>query len=236
MRRWAIEQGSLEQERIDVVSLAISPVHALTRAMVREAMDVTVYGQVDGRRQKLSDRPVRNLQGQVVFINLPELDAYEVNIEASAAGFFNVASRRLVVREAGEDVTLHHPITLHPLPHPPFPEGATTLGGVVIGAGSGDPIAGATITVRLRGPLMGPWDVRSMTDALGRFAVSARIPIQPGDDGRPDAVALTLTVAVRGGPARDLDVTLIPGGYYAFKERIALPSSAEPPELVQLPA
>ena len=118
---------------IDRVIFAIRLVDSFTGGTVR--------GPVEARIKALGVRARRNLTGLLVFVNLDTRPTYDVQIEARAAGFFDVDISVPRPADDASDAQRLQPVQLQPLPTAPFTHETTLVRGVVVraGAASGRP-------------------------------------------------------------------------------------------------
>jgi hypothetical protein len=114
-----------DDPKLDRVSLAVMPMDAFSGRLVTSGVKASVVGQLA--------RPIRNLSGQLVFINLPDEDTYRVNVDPSEAGYFAPPESEFpdpTDPDAGKK--RRHLVRLIRRPDFPF-EGTTTLiRGVVV--------------------------------------------------------------------------------------------------------
>src|SRR3954453_12045943 len=66
---------------LDRVTLAVVPVDTFSGQPVTSGVKALVRGQLA--------RPIKNLSGRLVFINLPVQERYGVTVDASKAGYFS---------------------------------------------------------------------------------------------------------------------------------------------------
>ncbi|WLA69186.1 hypothetical protein [Bradyrhizobium diazoefficiens] len=200
-----------DNPRIDDVAFAVVPYDSFSGRVVASGVKATVEG--------LLDRPIRNLSGHLVFINLDQQAAYSVTIDASEAGYFSpvkatfpsaanpAAARRLVV-----------PLVRGP--SYPYAEATTLIRGVVVR--SGKAVLGASISI---GPASGA-QFKTTSDGRGVFALPLSRRREPDESpSKPYLVKLYLN---QGDDARTLDVMITEGQSHSFKEPIDLIEANEP--------
>ena len=162
----------------------------------------------------------RNLSGLLVFINLDERPDYDVQIEARAAGYFDVDAERVPrpADDASDDQRLRR-IALQPLPSAPFTHETTLVRGVVLRAGA--PLAGARIEA-VEKDLVIPTVFDSRSDPRGAFVLPLRLtPSTPALDNQPTAT-FVFTFKAKGLPNRKLQATVVDGTAYRFAMPVEL--------------
>jgi hypothetical protein len=205
----------------DRVIFAIRPVDSFTGGTVRRS--------VEARIKALGVRARRNLSGLLVFVNLEERPTYDVQIEARAAGFYNVAIS--VPRPADDvsDAQRLQPVQLQPLPTAPFTHETTLVRGVVVRAGA------AISDVRIEGVeqgLVDPMVFRSRSDSRGAFVLPLRLaPSNASPDSQPSA-AFVFTFKADGLPDRRLPAKVVDGTAYRFGVPVELQDPVVSPLLV----
>jgi len=200
--------------RIDRVTLAVGAVDAVTGGLVRDG----VSARIDG----LSDQPIVNASGMLVFINLPDRPHYDVEVDGRRAGFPFVEHFAFVPPVAGnkDPAARRRDVLLAPGPDYPFAPGTTLVRGVVTRGSV--PVAGASISAAAAG---GASHVtRSVPN--GAFALALRLP-PLGTHEAEAPVPVTITVA-EGGDARSFTRPLSNGRGHSFLEPIDLTGSNDP--------
>jgi hypothetical protein len=199
---------------VDRVIFAIHPVDSFTGGTVR--------GPLQARIKALGVRARRNLSGLMVFLNLDERPSYDVQIEAKAAGFFDVGiTVPRPADDASDDQRLHR-IELQPLPTAPFTHETTLVRGVVWRQGA--PMADVRIEA-VEKDLVTPPVFSSRSDRRGAFVLPLRLaPSIPTLDSLPSTTFI-FTFTASGLPDRELQANVIDGTAHRF----ALPIELEDP-------
>ena len=222
-----------DDPKLDTVSLAVVPMDAFSGRLVTSGVKVSIVGQLA--------RPIRNLSGQLVFINLPEGNTYRVKVDPSVAGYFAPPESEFpdpADPDAGK--SRRHLVRLTRRPDFPF-EGTTTLiRGVVVRDAA--PVEAARIwldaLVKPEAPVSGeppkpaplPFETRSSD--RGAFALPLTIPNV--NNSRTDVeiekgvIKRTLHLE-EGGDAVDLDIEITDGKTHIFLKPIDLTGTNEPP-------
>ena len=205
---------------VDRVIFAIRPIDSFTRG--------TVLGPVEARIKALGVRARRNLSGLLVFVNLEERPAYDVRIEARAAGYFDVDIPVPRPADDASDAQRLQPVELQPLPTAPFTHETTLVRGVVVRAGAA--IADVGIEALEQG-LVDPV-FRSRSDPRGAFILPLRLaPSGASPDVQPSA-AFVFTFKAEGLPDRQLPGTVVDGTAYRFGLPVELQDPVVSPLLV----
>lgn len=155
-----------DEPRVDTITLAIVPIDGVTGAIVS--------GGVKARIKGLSDRPIVNASGMLVFINLPAPPTppnYEVEIDATDAGFFGPVTVSFLPNNPDPAVKDKRRLSLLLTPRPdyPFPSGTTVVRGVVVDGAV--PVAGARIFAT---PPLSTDSFETLSDKSGAFALALR--------------------------------------------------------------
>jgi hypothetical protein len=206
---------------LDRVIFAIRAVDSFTGGTVR--------GPLRAQIAALGVQARRNLSGLLVFINLDERPNYDVQIEARAAGYFDVdVTVPRPADDASDDQRLRR-IALQPLPTAPFTHETTLVRGVVLRAGA--PLAGARIEA-VEKDLVIPTVFGSRSDPRGAFVLPLRLtPSTPALDNQPTAT-FVLTFKADGLPDRELQATVVDGTAYRFATPVEVQDPAVSPLLV----
>lgn len=201
--------------RVDRVTLAVLPIDGFTGALVTRGVQARVLG--------LSDRPIVNGSGMLVFINLPDPPAppaYRVEVDAREGGFFGPELLPFTPPPAGdpdEEAKRRLPLLLKPKPDYVYPSGTTLVRGVVVRAN--EPVAGAVISSR---PPSSAARFEALSDDRGAFALALR--------PHPDADLSSLDIRFeQGGDVRTLaGKALTRGRSHSFLEPIDLSGTNDP--------
>jgi len=201
--------------RMDRVTLAIGAVDAATGRLVREGVTARING--------LTDRPILNAAGLLVFINLPDQPRYDVEVDGRVAGFpfterFAFTPPAAVSKDPA---ARRRDVQLAPGPDYPFVPGTTLIRGVVTRGSA--PVAEASISVALA-TTAASFATRSI--ANGAFALALRLPSLEGPEAEA-AVTVTITVS-DGGASRSFVRTLAHGLSHSFLEPIDLIGGNDP--------
>jgi hypothetical protein len=206
---------------VDRVIFAIRPVDSFTGGTVR--------GSVEARIKALGVRARRNLTGLLVFVNLDARPTYDVQIEARAAGFFDVDISVPRPADDASDAQRLQPVQLQPLPTAPFTHETTLVRGVVARAGAA--IADVRIEAVEQG-LVNPTVFRSRSDPRGAFVLPLRLaPSNASPDSQPSA-AFVFTFKADGLPDRELPATVVDGVGYRFGVLVELQDPVVSPLLL----
>lgn len=197
-----------DNPRIDKVTFAVVPFDSFSGRVVGSGVKASVDG--------LLDQPIRNLSGLLVFINLPQQDAYGVTVDASEADYFSPVHATFPSNDnPAETRRLMAPLMR--LPSFPYAEATTLIRGVVQrGSGPGAvPVRNASIRA---GPIMLNPRFRTASDERGAFALPLSIR-------RAHAHSGTHTVTLhfeQGNDTRTLHVEISEGKSHSFNEPIDL--------------
>ena len=204
----------LDLPRIDRVSLTIAPLDFVSGALVRSGVSARVAG--------LANRPTVNVSGMLVFVNLPDLPAYDVEVDGRRAGFPFVERFRFTPPPAGtlDPASRRRDALLLPGPDYPFPPGTTLVRGVVTRGAA--PATDASITAA--GADYPVFATRSI--ANGAFALALRLP-PLGTHAAEAPAAFTIAVSDSGG-GRSFVRPLINGRVHNFREPIDLAGTNDP--------
>lgn len=209
--------------RVDNIVVAVAPVDAFTGQVVRQKVNAWIDG--------INVRPVRNISGLLVFLNLPARPFYLVNVGASKAGYFDPA-RKPFIPPAPTDPDLANKRRLDfPLYRQPStaidPDTTAVAGMIVDGA---QPVDGARVWAEMPpgsvapGVVLKPFETR--TSEKGSFLLPIRLP----------AAAATGPVTVqfrfrKGLKQRDLARNVNEGKFHSFEKPIDLAGANTPPLL-----
>jgi hypothetical protein len=207
-----------DNPRIDSVTFAVIPFDNFSGRVVASG----VKAEVDG----LFDRPIRNLSGHLVFVNLPQQAAYAVTIDASDAGYFSPVNATFPPNSDPSTAAARR-LTVPLIRRPDFPyaEATTLIRGVVArGSGSGAvPVAGASIQA---GPILLDPRFETKSDERGAFALPLTRRRAHGD---PAAGTYSVKLYLRqGSDGRTLTVEVSDGKSHSFEEPIDLTGLNEP--------
>jgi hypothetical protein len=213
-----------DNPRVDKVTFAVVPFDNFSGHVVASG----VKAEVDG----LFDRPIRNLSGRLVFINLPQQAAYAVTIDASDAGYFSpVKATFPMANDPTAGAARRLVVPLMRRPDFPYAEATTLIRGVVVrGSGTGaTPVSGASIWVEpeILDPLFNPFlypQFKTTSDERGAFALPLTHRRKHGD---PPAQSVELHLK-QGNDARTLTVEVSDGKSHSFEEPIDLAGLNEP--------
>jgi hypothetical protein len=168
-----------EDPIVDTVTFAITPIDAFSGMLVRAG----VKAEVDG----LPNRPIKNLSGHLVFINLPASPKYTGTVNAREAGYFWPEPFDFVPSATADK---RRKVLLYPRPEFAYPPETTLIRGVVV-LGTA-PNAPAVANARIYTDVPS-FETRS--DTRGSFAL-----------------ALTLSTAMSHGGKATVKLTLEQGG------------------------
>jgi hypothetical protein len=207
--------------RVDKVTFAVVPFDTFSGRVVASG----VKAKVDG----LFDRPIKNLSGRLVFINLPQQAAYAVSIDASDAGYFSPVNATFP--PAGDPNSAAARRLMVPLirrPDFPYAEATTLIRGVVVrGSGSGAvPVPGASIRtgpIVIVSPILDP-QFKTSSDERGAFALPLTRRRAHGDS---ETYLVTLHLK-QGNNARTLTVEVSDGKSHSFEQPIDLTGTNVP--------
>ena len=224
----------------DIVNFAVAPIDALTGRIVDRNITASITVEKEARESgilKLPDKPIRNLSGLLVFVNLPEHPLYHVHVQARDAGYFDPdpkdfpPSDRQETSDPGDRFRLDFPLI--PRPGFPFSDEVTLISGAVVR--SDDGVAGARISAIVPGSTAGvdqTFETRS--DERGAFALAVRLPdlSANGDSENNEAVDFMIeTKGDNGGWRLELELTglkIFEGQSRAFKQAIDLANPGNP--------
>ena len=222
-----------DDPKLDTVSLAVVPMDAFSGRLVTSGVKASVVGQLA--------RPIRNLSGQLVFINLPEEDTYRVKIDPSDAGYF-VPSESEFPDPADPDAekSRRHLVRLIRRPDFPFDGTTTLIRGVVLR--DEEPVEAARIWLdplvkpALPGPdgipKPAPRPFETLSGNRGAFALPLTIPnvnnALADVDIENGVIKRTLHLQ-EGDDAVDLEIEITDGKAHIFQKPIDLTGTNEPP-------
>jgi hypothetical protein len=222
-----------DDPRLDRISLAVMPMDAFSGRPVTSGVKASVVGQFA--------RPIKNLSGQLVFINLPDGDTYRVNVDPSDAGYFAPPQSEFpdpADPDAGKN--RRHLVRLIRRPDFPF-EGTTTLLRGVVMRGK-EPVEAARIwldaLVKPGKPAPdgtakpAPRAFETRSGDRGAFALPLTIPHLNDPLADVDLVNGTIkrTLHLQDGDDRvDLEIDITDGKSHIFTKPIDLVGPNEPP-------
>jgi hypothetical protein len=203
-----------DNPRIDSVTFAVVPFDSFSGRVVANGVKAAVDG--------LLDRPIRNLSGHLVFINLPQQAAYAVTIDASDAGYFSQAPKTFPPNNPADAKARRLPVPLTRLPSFPYAEATTLIRGVVVrGSGTGAvPVRDASIWAESTPNSR----FETASDERGAFALPLS---RRRAHGEPGTYTVTLNLK-QGNANRTLDVKISEGKSHSFKEPIDLTGTNTP--------
>ncbi len=229
----------------DVVTCSVAPIDAFTGRIVQRNVtaSVTVAGETaESEVLKLPDKPIRNLSGLLVFINLPDHPKYRVHVKARAAGYFDPEPADFTPPEPDDDSDpkdrLRLDFPLFPRPDFAFTEEVTLVSGVVVRGTEG--VEGARISVIVPAPALGignrrqPQVFETRSDERGAFALALRLPAfsengEGGDaeDGSDKGVPVKFKIETRGSDDEwildlEWEIQIIEGRRHVFRSPIDL--------------
>lgn len=204
--------------RIDRVTVAVAPVDAFSGEIVQRGVTAKIKDPVTG--EYLPFKPIRNLSGLLVFINLEGQPNYTIEVDAGEAGYFAPDVSVFVPplpNDPNADQKRRHQVTLFRRPDFAFAEATTLVRGVI--KRGPDAVAGASIWAD---PLQpgNPPPFETQSSAKGDFGLPLRLPtLAPGEVPGPVNVSLHF----RQGPdQRDLVRPISDGRTHIFEESIDL--------------
>lgn len=151
----------------DVVTIAVAPIDAFSGRITEGRLRVEVEG--------LIARPIRNLSGLRVFVNLPPQPEYRIRIEAGEAGYYDPPVTTFPPSPpTGNEPRLD--VYLHRRPEFPFDPDTTIVFGQLVEGADDDPVDGATIRADLPTVPGGTPPFVTQSDANGSFALPLRMP------------------------------------------------------------
>jgi hypothetical protein len=231
----------------DVINFAVAPIDALTGRIVQRNISVTVVvpgSPEESEELMLPDKPVRNLSGMLVFINLPTHTKYRVSVFAKAAGYFDPDPIEFTPPEPDDPSDprdrLRLDFLLFPLPDFDFIDEATVISGVVVRGE--EKVEGAKISVEVIPPALmrmrnkgTPKVFETRTDVRGAFALALMLPSFFGNgvdrDGTGNRVPVKFRIETKADGKWNLELELerniVEGRRHVFKKMIDLedPSS-----------
>jgi hypothetical protein len=210
-----------DNPRIDRVTFAVAPFDNFSGRVVASG----VKAEVDG----LFDRPIRNLSGHLVFINLPQQATYAVTIDASDAGYFSPVNTTFPPDSDPDTATARRlMVPLIRRPDFPYAEATTLIRGVIVrGSGAGAvAVPGASIRtgpIIIVSPILDP-QFETRSDERGAFALPLTRRRAHGDS---ETYPVTLHLK-QGNNARTLTVEVSDGKSHSFEEPIDLTGTNVP--------
>ncbi len=231
----------------DIVTCAVAPFDALTGRIVQRNVtaSVTVAGETaESETLKLPDKPIRNLSGLLVFINLPDHPKYRIAVKARAAGYFDPEPADFTPPERKDknalDLkdSLRIDFPLFPRPDFAFSEEVTLVSGVVVRGTEG--VDGARILATVPAPNAGMGNnhpdhsFETRSDERGAFALALRLPAffeneESGDaeDRADKGVSVKFRIETRGGDDEwqldlEWDIKIIESRRHVFSSPIDL--------------
>jgi hypothetical protein len=223
---------------LDTVSLAVVPVDSFSGKIVTNGVRVWIEG--------LFNRSIRNLSGQLVFVNLPDMPVYTVRVDASEAGYFSPPPVDFTPTDKVDGkrvrVPLYRPADFV------FEDAATMIRGVLT-RGS-ERVVGSRVWCEIpttplpslrpaAQPPEAPPPFETRTGLRGSFALALSIPPDATEipkDGAPPELpkdrkfGVTLHFA-DGSDTRTLDVAITESKANVFQDPIDI-TGANVPELV----
>lgn len=199
-----------EEREPDRVTFAIVPIDAFSGVVIAHGVRVGIVDQP-------AVRPIRNLSGMHVFLNIPDADR-TVKVEAQPAGYFDAEVQVALPADPKDAAARLHVVALLPRPGYPFAENTTLVRGKLLK--DGQAVAAWRITAQAAGS-DGLFEARS--DAAGAFVVPLRLP-------DPDETSSTpVDVDFKFPPgARAFTVPVRPGRTQSFRGPIDLDGTATP--------
>lgn len=201
--------------RIDRVTLAVGAVDAVTGTLIRDGVGARITG--------LTDKPIVNASGLLVFINLPAQPHYDVEVDGRRAGFPFVEHFAFTPPAAGDKdpAARRRDVLLAPGPFYPFAPGTTLVRGVVTRGST--PVAGASISAA---PAAGGASFAIRSIANGAFALALRLP--PFGTHEAEAPVPVEIAVSEGGDTRKFVRPLANGRSHSFLEPIDLAGTNDP--------
>ncbi|MEY9418079.1 hypothetical protein ABIF69_004521 [Bradyrhizobium japonicum] len=218
---------------LDRVALAVVPMDAFSGQVVTSGVNASVVGQLA--------RPIRNLSGQLVFINLPHQETYRVTVDPSDAGYFAPPESEFPDADDPEARRKRrHLVRLVRRPDFPF-EGTTTLIRGVVMRGR-EPVEAARIWLDALIkpgkpspdgiPKPAPRAFETRSGDRGAFALSLTIPHvnDPRADVDVEKGTIKRTLHLQDGDDRvDLEIEITDGKSHIFRKPIDLVGPNDPP-------
>lgn len=201
--------------RVDRVTLAIGAVDSVTGMLVRNRVSARILG--------LTDQPIINASGMLVFINLPDQPLYDVEVDGQRAGFPFIERFTFTPPAPGnkDPSARRRDVLLAPGPDYPFAPGTTLVRGVVTRFAR--PVAGALIATA---PSVDSPIFATRTVSNGAFALALRLPATGAHEA---LLPMSVTIEVsEGGDRRSFERQLAHGSVHSFREPIDLTGSNDP--------
>ncbi len=241
----------------DVVTCAVAPIDALTGRIVQRKVtaSVTVAGETaESETLKLPDKPIRNLSGLLVFINLPDHPKYQVHVKARAAGYFDPEPADFTPPEPDDDSDpkdrLRLDFPLFPRPDFAFTDEVTLVSGVIVRGTEG--VEEARILVIVPTPSIGmgnppqPQVFETRSDERGAFALALRLPAfsengesSDGEDGSDKGVPVKFRIDTKNingewvlALETDKGMKITEGRRHVFKSPLDLDNPDNSPVLI----
>ena len=167
------ENGNEAASKMDVVRFAVAPIDVLTGRIVSKNIRAFVSVEVDaGQLLNLPDKPIRNLSGMLVFVNMPEnYTKFQVHLNAENSGYFDPEPMEFLPlipsSDFDEEKNPRLDVPLFPRPGFSFDEFVTLISGVVIR--DSDKVESAKVSLLIK-PEPGPI-FETRTDKLGAFVL-----------------------------------------------------------------
>ena len=210
-----------DNTRIDRVTVAVAPVDAFSGEIVRRSVTAKLKDPVTG--EYLPFKPIRNLSGLLVFINLDDQPNYTIEVDAGKAGYFKpVVSVFVPPQPADADQNRRHEVPLFRRPDFAFGEATTLVRGVIKRGPDGvedariwaDPLlagnppfetqsgARGAFVLALRLPKLAPNNVPGPVDVTLKFSEGADQHefVRPIDDGRTHIFEDPIDLGVKNTP------------------------------------
>jgi hypothetical protein len=207
------------------VTVALAPVDRFTGVPVRDGVKAWLWDVA--RREKLPYRAIRNLSGQLVFLDLPVQLAYDFLVDASEAGYFGDQTVHFVPAAANDprpaNDRVRQVVWLQRRPDSAFDEGTTLVRGMVARGA----VPAGDVRVSVVPPVPDDPTFLTSSDGRGVFALALRLPPPPAGEV-PVPVLTTIRLEKAGAPARDLIRPLTDGRTHVFLEAIDLDGVNEP--------
>jgi hypothetical protein len=233
----------------DIVNFAVAPIDALSGRIVQGNITATVSvlsTATESGELRLPDKPVRNLSGLLVFINLPDYPKYRVTVSAKTAGYFDPDPIEFTPPAPDDNSDpknrLRLDFILFPRPGFDFSDEATLVSGVLVRGE--EKVQGARISVEVSSTPFGrlrnngaakAFETRS--DERGAFALAVRLPAFSENGGSgvgvDKGVSVKFRVETRNNSGDwelvlEWDIQIIEGRRQVFKRPIDLMVSDNP--------
>lgn len=234
----------------DIVNFAVAPIDALTGRIVQRNITAQVSVQFEVTEPgelTLPDKPIRNLSGLLVFINLPSYSKYRVTVSAKAAGYFDQDPIEFTPPLPSDNSELKDRLRLDfplfPRPDSDFDDEATVISGVLVSGEErvqGARISVETILPAVFGRMRNNGTVKAFetrSDERGVFALVLRLPAfsdnGESSGGLRKGVQVKFRVEIRTDSGewkltREWELRIIEGRRHVFKIPIDLMVSDNP--------